>query len=368
MKKRLLAVLMCVMLLGISIPCVAMAEEAEQESFEDEKDDDEKDEDSDESEKDEDEGDEESYDDDLEAPEVPGDEDSEIEVPEMDNPENEYIEPEIPEIEELEPVYEEPAEETQIEETVAEEEELIPDIDEDLVEEVYGDVGLLNPFALQDDVVAPNMADNSWQGYPLSYHYNWDNSQNCWQWGEYYNGNCYKTPVGTYDTNVRHAVGLYCDGQNIHLYVKYALIYMTRVNGDQFTFAVDGQSASFQFVFDDNGAPITGCNRMPGTYRLDLRNANGSKSGSSTGFVGTLEVHENNENDELELIIPLELLKQQNSAINLDTFSEITFFNPNLMYQTQTCAGAGNGKLPFAIGSMLIFAGSLVWRKKFLFF
>lgn len=364
MKKRILAILMCIFMISVSVPCVTMAEESEQEEFE-EKDKDEvdhKDEDSDEDEEDSDEDDEDS--DDKE------DEQEESESGDID-PEDEYFED--PSAEEEEPAYEEPVDEEpvdeyQIEEPVAAEE--IPeeaDIDAELVEEEYYETDMLNPFALQDEVMPPSMADDTWQGYPLSYHYNWDNSQNCWNWGEWYNGVCYKTPEGTYDTNVRHGVGLYCDGQNIHLYVKFARIYQTKVNGDQFTFAVDGQSATFRFVFADNGSYITGSTRAPGVYPLDLRNGDGSMSGTSTGFVGNLTVHENNENDELELVIPLELLKTQNSAINLDTFSAITFFNPNLMYKTQTCAGAGNGKLPFVLGSLAIFAGTFLKRKRFLF-
>lgn len=352
MKKRVLAILMSIMMIGISIPCIVMAEEDEH--YEEEKEEKEEKEKSDKEPEDDGYNDEESYNDESGSGENddtnPEETDDGVIIEDGDNSD----------VIDMDPVYENPAEEL-TEEVTGED---VPDIEEELLEEEYEEGGLLDPFALQSEVIAPSKADDSWQGYPLSYHYNWDNSQNCWNWGEYYNGVCYKTPEGTYDSNVRHAVGLYCDGSNIHLYIKYALIYGTKVNGDQFIFSVDGNSASFRFVFDDDGAPITGCNRNPGNYKLDLRNADGSISGKSTGFVGTLDVHENNENDELELIIPLEILKAQNPAINIDNFSAITFFNPNLMYKSQTCAGAGNGKLLFVLGSLAVFTGFIVWHKR----
>ena len=52
---------------------------------------------------------------------------------------------------------------------------------------------------------APNATDiyligdfSDWNSLPESYEYNWDNSQNCWSYGVWVDGVCYKTEEGSY--------------------------------------------------------------------------------------------------------------------------------------------------------------------------
>ena len=349
MKKRLIAILLCLMLAVSCLPCSVLAQE-EEEAEEAE----EREEDSDEAE----EGDFREESDEGEDTQEYGEAEYDTEEPSLEQ-EAEYEES-AEEIQEIE---------TGIEEELSEDAEEITDIEEDiseeLIEEEYEETDILDAYALQEEIIPPSMADDSWQGYPLSYHYNWDNSANCWYNGMWFEGKCYKSPEGSYNTDVRHAVGLYCDGQNIHLYIKFATVYDAKVSGDDYNFSVDGRNASFRLVFDDDQSSITGCRRGEGVYKLDLKNGNGSMSGSSTGFVGTLTVHENNKNDELELIIPLTLLKEQNPSIDIEHFSTITFINHNLMHKDQRCAGAGNGKMPFILGSAVIFAAAAFGRRRF---
>ena len=226
---------------------------------------------------------------------------------------------------------------------------------------------LLSSFDLFDDMTdEPSIEDGSWDDYPVSYEYNWDNSQSAWNWGEWRDGVKYTTEQGTYDNNVRHAMGMYSDGENIHLHISYATIYQSIANGDDFNFYIDGQGAKVRVLYADNGSGITGQAREEGKYDLVVVNGDHWNSGyEANGSYGTMIVKDGNINNEMEIVIPLSTLKEQNSAINTDNIQNIEFFTPNLMYRRISCGGASSGPQGFIIISGIVFMVPLVFRKKF---
>ena len=203
---------------------------------------------------------------------------------------------------------------------------------------------------------APSVDGNfsGWEEIPVSYEYNWDNSANCWEYGNWVTDPetgeqvCYKTEQGTYDSNVRHEMQLYTDNENVYLKIKYATIYESHANGDDFNFYIDGAGAKYAVTWAD-GTPITGTATAAGTYVVDVRNGNSSSSGSIVdGASAYYHVTENGINNELELKIPLSALQMQNGTINPDNFNMIQFFTPNLMYNPISAAGSPTGSVPFA--------------------
>ncbi len=236
-----------------------------------------------------------------------------------------------------------------------------------LITESKANVNLLNSFDLFSQMTeAPSVEDDSWDNYPVSYEYNWDNSQSAWQWGEWRDGVKYTTEQGTYDNNVRHAMGMYSDGENIHLHISYATIYQSIANGDDFNFYIDGQGAKVRVLYADNGSGITGQARKEGKYDLVVVNGDHWNSGyEANGSYGTMIVKEGNINNELEIVVPLSTLKEQNSNINTDNIQNIEFFTPNLMYRRISCGGASSGPQGFILISGIIFMVPLVFKKKF---
>ncbi len=219
----------------------------------------------------------------------------------------------------------------------------------------------LDSFELFADLTeAPSVEKDNWDDYPVSYEYNWDNSQSAWNWGEWRDGVKYTTPEGTYDNNVRHAMGMYSDGENIHLHISYATIYQSIANGDDFNFYINGVGAKMRIIYADNGSGITGQGRAPGTYDLVVVNGDHWNSGyEANGSYGTMVVKEGNINNELEIVVPLETLKQQNSAIDTNHVSNIEFFSPNLMYRHISCGGASSGPGGFVGISFITFMCAL---------
>ena len=229
---------------------------------------------------------------------------------------------------------------------------------------------LLNSFDLMDEMTEPpSLEQDTWSNYPTSYEYNWDNSQNCWNWGEWKDGVKYTTPEGTYDNNVRHEMGMYSDGENIHLRISYATIYSAIANGDDMNFYIDGQGAKFRVLYADNGSGITGQSRPEGTYDLVVVNGDHwNSSYEANGSYGTMIVKDGNINNEMEIVIPLETLKEQNNNIDIDHIQTIEFFNPNLMYRHISCGGASTGSIGFIVMTIIVFVlGFVVYQRRDLF-
>lgn len=239
------------------------------------------------------------------------------------------------------------------------------DVEEEIVKE---DASLLSHYELATcRNNPPAMSDDTWNGYPVSYEYNWDNSGGCWYWGMWGgNGNLqgYTCQENTYDTNVRHAMSLYCDGSYVYLHVIYASCFDNPGNGNDYNFAFDEANAKFRVVYND-GADLTS-KREEGSYKLKVIHGDGSISGQDViGASGTMVVKPNNNNNEMEIKIPIEECARQNSMINTKSFCKVTFFTPNLMYRKISCGGAGNSALPFVFGTITLFAaGSVIYANK----
>lgn len=210
-----------------------------------------------------------------------------------------------------------------------------------------------------------------WASLPSSYEYNWDNSSNCWYYGVWVDGECYKTPEGTYSTDVRHKMQLYCDGAYVYLHVIISRDYGSKFNGEDYQFWIDGQMAAFQVEYVGGGI-ITGNtgNLAPGTYQVEVRHRNSSMSYEVVpDSLAYLTKYENDINAEVELRIPLSELQRQNPNIDLDNIGTIEFFTPNLMYRRITASGADTMPLATAGAAFLLIPGSTVlirrkWKKK----
>jgi len=218
----------------------------------------------------------------------------------------------------------------------------------------------------EDPDTSNGAAEVNWDEIPESYEYNWDNSQNCWNWGVWIDGECYKTPEGTYDTNVRHKIQLYSDGNYVYTRIVFSRDYQAAANGNWFNYTIDGQTASFQ-VEQYDGKDLANNNLAPGTYGVAVRHANGDGSYSlANGASATYIVNDSLVNAELEIRIPLSEFAAQNSAINLDSVGTIEFFTPNLMYQSVKIEGASTSPLASAVAALVLVPGTTLFvnRKK----
>ena len=207
---------------------------------------------------------------------------------------------------------------------------------------------------------------SGWDDIPVSYEYNWDNSQNCWNYGVWIDGEKYTSEEGSYNTDVRHAMQMYSDGENVYLNITFAREFSTGqvANGNDYQFWIDGQMAAYQVEWSD-GSSLSNSNAAPGTYQVDVRHRDSALSyGLTDGAVAYYHVNEGNINNQLELKIPLSEFQKQNGNINLDNYSMIQFYTPNLMYNYISAAGSPTGAIPFAAAVFLLVPAGYVWLKK----
>ena len=203
-------------------------------------------------------------------------------------------------------------------------------------------------FVDKNDIVIDGVYDD-WEDYPESYEYNWDNSQNCWNLGVWYDGKCYKTAEGTYDTNVRHKMQMVSNGTTVFVHIIFSRDYGAKFNGEDYQFYIDGKMAAFQVEYK-NGGTIT----------------------NNTQNLPVLTKYKEDVNMELEFSIPLSEMKKQNPTINLNTVSIIEFFTPNLMYRKISCVGTPTGTvllgcIVFAIVGLIVlfyFENAKKWCQK----
>lgn len=231
---------------------------------------------------------------------------------------------------------------------------------------VYG-AGLSygNSFSLRGtSTIAIDGNFSDWDSLPCSYEYNWDNSQNCWQWGVWIDGVCYKTEVGTYSTDVRHKMQLYCDGEYVYLHVVFSRDY-PRINGSDYQFSVDGQMAAFSLNTIGGGDISSMTSYAPGVYPAEVRHRNtGLSFLGANGTNAFVKVNKGNINNEFEMRIPLEELHRQNNNINIETASVIEFFTPNLMYRKITAVGTSTAPMKFGGLCFGIVAIGFMWSKR----
>lgn len=201
---------------------------------------------------------------------------------------------------------------------------------------------------------------DDWNGLPISYHYNWDNSNNCWYYGEWVNDTQYLTPVGTYDNNVRHGMQMYSDGEYVYVHIKIATIYQTGFNGNDYRFTIDGQEASFALETLDGQVLQNDYALEVGLNPVSIRHRDSAQSYVvESGSLGFIKVNEDRLNTEVEFKIPISAMKEQNNNINIENIGTIEFFTPNLMYQSMVCSGTSSGPILFAIISIVAFSGGL---------
>lgn len=209
---------------------------------------------------------------------------------------------------------------------------------------------------------------DDWNDKPGSFHYNWDNSQNCWNGGEWADTNNdgipeqYITAVNTFDNNVRHYIQLHSDDNNIYVHIKIAKIYGSKFNGEDYQFTFNnGQRASFQ-ITDQNGQVITNeiGHYPPGVHNVQVRHRDGACSYSiAENSQAKLTVYGDRLYTDLEFSIPLSTCVIQNPNIDVANLEVITFFTPNLMYHSIETHGT-----PTLFYSILIGAGIAVIAQK----
>ena len=184
---------------------------------------------------------------------------------------------------------------------------------------------------------------SDWADKPYSYEYNWDNSyfqENYWdqELSKNITKYWYDENGRAYNTDIRHKVQLYCDGVNVYLHIVFAKNYYAFNNGDDYDFEIDDQFTRFRICLtSQDGAMIsmTGHKFDVGKHMVYVTHGDGGISGQlAIGAKAMYTVHtEDNLNSELELSIPLEELKRQNNGVNLESFSKISWWSPNLTYR-----------------------------------
>ena len=197
-----------------------------------------------------------------------------------------------------------------------------------------------------------------WDDIPASYEFNW-NKPDAWVDGVHY--------TETNSTDVRHEMKLYSDGENVYLRVVFAREFCNGqvANGNDYQFWIDDtQMAAYQVEWPD-GSSLSYNTAEPGTYQVEVRHRDSSWSYVLTdGAVAYYHVNEGNLNNELELKIPISEFVKQNPDINLDNYSMISFFTPNLMQGKLSAAGASTGAEPFAAAVFLLVPTSYICIKK----
>jgi len=227
------------------------------------------------------------------------------------------------------------------------------------------EINLLSSFSLMSFIEEEESSEAypNWEALPMTYENNWDNSNNCWYYGEWINGTQYKTDVGSYDTNVRNGVQLYSDGNYVYLRVVYSLSNTSygNTNGSDFNFKFGDQVAKFQLW---NNGTIDHNSYAPGSTNIEVRNGDGSISHNlASGAYATYYKDPNGRNDEVSLAIPMEAFLEQNSNINTNS-QTITWYCPNLTYREVSCGGTSTGSTGFIFLTAVFFGASMLAMSK----
>lgn len=235
---------------------------------------------------------------------------------------------------------------------------------------------LTDPFDLATaDTPAPSLDDGTWKDYGLYYDYNYDTSSAA-QWGAW-GGNAHLTGQTYPDTNnndISHAFGLYTDGENVKLYISYAGMFYAAGNGNDYNFMFNGsgyngsESAKFRVVLED-GTDLSAARLEPGEYNLKIYHGDHAMSGYIADAYGTILIKPDNAYNEMEITIPISVMKEQNPDINTDVIQNIAFTSPNLMRGQVECAGASTAPgLSAFLAFMISGFGALLGAGKFRIF
>lgn len=235
-----------------------------------------------------------------------------------------------------------------------------PEEDKTVLEEVVDNVAYALDSVLGSNSSAPPVDGSftGWDDVPASYEFNW-NKPDANVDGVHY--------TETNSTDVRHEMKLFSDGENVYLRIVYAREFKNGqvANGNDFQFWIDDQQmAAYQVQWPD-GNQLSYNSGEPGVYMVEVRHRDSSWSYVLTdGAVAYYRINEDNLNNELELKIPISEFVKQNPDINLDNYSMIGFFTPNLMQDKIHTAGASTGAEPFAAAAFLLVPTSCMLIKK----
>ena len=217
---------------------------------------------------------------------------------------------------------------------------------------------MVSDFGSSADAPPVDGSFSGWDDVPSSYEFNW-NKPDAWVDGVHY--------TETNSTDVRHEMKLYSDGENVYLKVVFAREFCNGqvANGNDYQFWIDNEQMAAYQVEWPNGSSLSYNTAEPGVYVVDVRHRDSSWSYVLTdGAVAYYRVNEGNLNNELELKIPLSEFVKQNPNINLDNYSTIAFFTPNLMQDKISAGGASTGAEPFAAAAFLLVPTSYFLIKK----
>ena len=214
--------------------------------------------------------------------------------------------------------------------------------------------------AANEETISIDGDFSDWSDKPFSWEYGYDNSNEVWNGWFYVNGKAEQCEKGTFNNEVRHKIGLYCDGENVYVYVQLAAAYQSGFDGIDYEFTIDGQKAAFQLFA--NGANMN----VPGVYDVDVKNRNGSEGYTlADGTVSKLLVHENGKNNELEVKIPLSTMQMQNANIDIENVGNIEFWASHLMYHPVSAAGADTSPYTGAVLAFMLIPSSTILLKKY---
>ncbi len=286
----------------------------------------------------------------------------------------EVIDYEIEEVEEIEEI-EEAAEETITEienDEEQSEEELVDETEEEAVEEEIT-VSTMSIYPCQTECTLDHDHQTEiceidyygtfldWTTVPYVWEFVYDNSDACWGWGLWDDGFCYTTPANEYDTDVRHKIALYSDGEYLYLDIIHATVYASGARGSTLTFTVDGVVTQFQLLTETGNSLDTV--KTAGTYEVYLVHDLGDLAGEYIeDSAAMLYVNDTLKNSEYEVKIPLSALADQNGNINLENINEITFSSASLTYKGVTITGISTYPLVLA-GICIAGVGYIVYKR-----
>lgn len=201
-----------------------------------------------------------------------------------------------------------------------------------------------------------------WTQVPYVWEFKYDNSDAAWGWGLWEDGYSFTTPEGEYDTDVRHKISLYSDGEYLYLDVIIATVYASGGRGSTLTFTVDGVETQFNLVLEDGNSLDT--YNTVGTTQVYLNHDLGELAGEFVeGSEAYYYIKESGYNDEFEVKIPLTALADQNKDVDLENINEITFTSASLTYQGVTITGIST--FPYILGGICLCAvGYVVYKRK----
>lgn len=198
---------------------------------------------------------------------------------------------------------------------------------------------------------------SDWADKPFSWEYGYDNSSEVWGGWFYVDGKAEKCEEGTFNNIVRHKISLYCDSENVYVYVQLAKAYKAGFSGEDFEFTFDGKMAAFQLMAQEVD------NQTPGIYTVNVKDRN--TYALADGAVAKILVHEGGINNEMEVKIPLSAIKSHNPDIDIENIGTIQFKTSHLMYRPITASGADTMPYLWAVLVLILVPVSIFAIRKY---